>query len=112
RRPRGRASSPRRSRTRCARAMQQKTLADAGPTWLLQGLANLPALAAHASIAGLRGAFAGRPCVLVSPGPSLAKNVDALRELAARALILSGTHALSALARAGVVPHFVVCADP
>ncbi len=95
-----------------ARAMQQKTLQEAGPTWLLQGLANLPALAAHPTIAALRGAFAGRPCVLVSPGPSLAKNVGALRELSARALILSGTHALSALARAGVTPHLVVCADP
>jgi hypothetical protein len=95
-----------------ARAMQQKTLQDAGPTWLLQGLANLPALAAHPTIAPLRGAFAGRPCVLVSPGPSLTRNVNALRELAERALIVSGTHALSALARAAVAPHLVVCADP
>lgn len=95
-----------------SRAMQQKTLQDAGPTWLLQGLANLPALAAQPSIEALRGAFAGRPCVLVSPGPSLSRNVAALRALSERALILSGTHALSALARAGVTPHFVLCADP
>ena len=95
-----------------ARAMQQRTLQSAGTTWLLQGLANLPALAASPSIAALRGAFAGLPCVLVSPGPSLSKNVGELRELARRSLILSGTHALSALARAGVAPHFVLCADP
>lgn len=95
-----------------SRAMQQKTLQDAGPTWLLQGLANLPALAALPSIDALRGAFAGQPCVLVSPGPSLSRNVGALRELSGRALILAGTHALSALERAGVTPHFVLCADP
>jgi hypothetical protein len=95
-----------------ARAMQQKTVASAGSTWLLQGLANLPAVAASPTIAGLRGAFAGLPCVLVSPGPSLSRNVHALRELSRRALVLSGTHALSALARAGVAPHFVLCADP
>src|SRR5262249_6661887 len=91
---------------------QQKTLADTGRTWLLQGLANLPALARHPTIAALAGAFRGTPCVLVSPGPSLSGNVGALRELAGRALVVSGTHALSALARTGVAPHLVVCADP
>jgi hypothetical protein len=96
---------------RC-RAMARKTVAESGPTWLAQGLANLPVLCASPSIVPLRGAFAGQPCVLVSPGPSLAKNVGELRDLAARALIVSGTHALSGLARAGVAPHLVVSADP
>lgn len=96
---------------RC-RAMARKTVADNGLTWLAQGLANLPALAAHPSILPLRGAFAGKPCVLASPGPSLSKNIGALRELAPHTLIVAGTHALAALAHADIAPHFVLCADP
>ena len=94
-----------------SRALQQMRLES---SWerVEHGLTNLPALADHPSIAPLRGAFAGVPCVLVSPGPSLAKNVGQLAELSRRALVVSGTHALRALARAGVAPHLVVCADP
>lgn len=96
---------------RC-RAMARKTVADNGTTWLTQGLANLPALGASPSIDTLRGAFAGKPAVLVSPGPSLSRNLAQLAALSERAVILSGTHALAALLGAGVAPHFVLCADP
>jgi hypothetical protein len=95
-----------------ARTMQRTTVEQQGTTWILQGLANLPALARVPSITGLSGALAGRPCVLVSPGPSLSKNLGSLAALRERALIVSGTHALLALQRAGVAPHVVVCADP
>jgi hypothetical protein len=95
-----------------SRAMARRTVADAGATWIAQGLANLPTLAAIPSIAPLRGAFAGWPCVLVSPGPSLSRNVGALADVARRALVVSGSHALSALAAHGVAPHLVLCADP
>ena len=95
-----------------ARALQRATVEQRGEAWLLQGLANLPALARVPSIERLRGALTGRPCVLVSPGPSLSKNLAVLAGLRERALIVSGTHALLALQRAGVVPHLVVCADP
>lgn len=95
-----------------SKALQMRTVAASGTTWLLQGLANLPALADHPSIAPLRGSFAGAPCLLVSPGPSLAKNIGQLRQLKGRALIVSGTHSLHALSAAGIVPDLTVCADP
>lgn len=95
-----------------SRAMARKTVATSGTTWLTQGLANLAALAACPTIAALKGAFAGRPCVLVSPGPSLSKNLAQLPELARNALIVSGTHSLSALLGAGLAPHLLVGADP
>ncbi|NOT29294.1 MAG: DUF115 domain-containing protein, partial [Planctomycetes bacterium] len=96
---------------RC-RAMARKTVTDSGTTWLTQGLANLPALCANPSIDTLRGAFAGKPAVLVSPGPSLSRNLAELGALSQRAVILTGTHALAALLGTGVAPHFVLCADP
>jgi hypothetical protein len=95
-----------------SRAMARRTIADGGATWLLQGLANLPAIAASPTIAPLAGAFAGRPCVLASPGPSLSRHLSLLPDIARRALLVSGTHALSALVRAGASPHLVVGADP
>ncbi|MBW2282532.1 MAG: DUF115 domain-containing protein [Deltaproteobacteria bacterium] len=92
--------------------VQNLTVAEAGKTWLLQGLENLPAIARQPSIAALRGAFAGVPAVIISPGPSLSKNVHQLAALENHALLISGTHSLTALAAAGVVPDLVVAADP
>ena len=92
--------------------LQARTVARFGRTWLLQGLENLEAIASRPSIEGLRGAFQGRPCVVVSPGPSLAKNLHELRRVQARALLIAGTHALRALQGAGVDPHLLVLADP
>ncbi len=95
-----------------SRVLQVSTVEKAGKTWLLQGLANARALAEHPSIALLRGTFTGRPCVIVSPGPSLSKSLPHLPALRDRALIVSGTHALHALQTAGVPPHLIVAADP
>ena len=92
--------------------LQARTVARFGRTWLLQGLENLDAIALRPSIEGLKGAFQGCPCVIVSPGPSLARNVHELRRISACALVIAGTHALRALQSAGVDPHFLVLADP
>jgi len=95
-----------------SRALAHRTIALSGTTWLSQGLSNLPALAATPTIAPLARAFAGRPAILVSPGPSLSRNLALVPELAERALVISGTHSLSALLGAGAPPHLLVGADP
>ena len=95
-----------------SRQMQAATVDRQGPTWLLQALANAPHVAARPSIGRLRGAFAGWPCVIASPGPSLSKNVQLLPGLRGRALLLSGTHTVSVLERAGATPELVMMADP
>ncbi|RMH40735.1 MAG: DUF115 domain-containing protein [Deltaproteobacteria bacterium] len=92
--------------------VQFNTVKNFAPTWVAQGIANLAAVASWPSIAPLRGAFAGVPAVVVAPGPSLAKNVDVLRRLKGRALIITFSHTLKALAAADVVPDLVLCADP
>jgi len=99
------------TRALLSRRVQAETVARSGAIWLLQGLENLAHLAEHASIAPLRGAFRGRPAVLVSPGPSLSRNIDQLPGLADKALILAGTHALGALEKVGVLPHLLLLAD-
>lgn len=85
-----------------SRAMNVGTVQEFGRTWLLQGIQNLPDIASRPSVAHLRGAFRGRPAVLVSPGPSLSKQLDLLAKIPDRAVVVSGSHALHALQRAGV----------
>lgn len=82
-----------------------------GSLFARQGIANLPALAAHPSASALVGAFAGGAAVLVSPGPSLDRNVHELRGLAGRVAIVAVSHALHALHRAGVSPDVVIATD-
>lgn len=81
-------------------------------TWLEHGLANLPALARHPSIADIGDAFAGVPMVIVAPGPSLANNVDQLHALKGRAIIAAFSHSLKPVLAAGVVPDLVITVDP
>ncbi len=80
--------------------------------WVGHGLANLVALGEHPSVAALRESFRAKPCIIVSPGPSLSKNVHLLREVAGRALIMTGGHSLAALCAVQVVPDLVVVTDP
>jgi Protein of unknown function DUF115 len=91
--------------------MNRATFASYGATWVKHAFANLPYLARWPSIECLKGAFAGKPCVLVSPGPSLSKNIGVLKELADHVLIIAGNRALAPLRHAGIVPHFVIVAD-
>jgi len=95
-----------------SRRVQAETVARSGATWLLQGLGNLGPLADFPSVDSLRGAFRGRPAVLVSPGPSLSRNLALLPGLIDKSLILAGTHAVGALDRVGVLPHGLLLADP
>jgi hypothetical protein len=54
----------------------------------------------------------GLPVVIVSPGPSLDKNIDLLHLVKGRAVIVSAAQCAKALSKVGVVPDFVVVADP
>ncbi len=81
-------------------------------TWVEQGLANLPALGKWPSVAAVGDAFAGKPMVIVAPGPSLANNAALLRGLQGKAIITCFSHSLKPVLAAGVVPDFVVTVDP
>lgn len=62
--------------------------------------------------AGLFGKFAGIPAIICGAGPSLDKNIDLLKTLEDRALILAGGTGLNALNAHGIMPHFGVGIDP
>jgi hypothetical protein len=81
-------------------------------TWVEQGTANLLPVVRWPSVAAIGDRFAGKPMVIVAPGPSLARNIDQLRGLRGKAIITAFSHSLKPVLAAGVVPDFVVTVDP
>jgi len=72
---------------------------------------NIPAIAKSHSIRHLEGAFAGLPVICVAAGPSLEKNVDLLREVQGRALIIAVNTAFKILLRHDVKPDIICAMD-
>lgn len=93
-------------------ASEHKTVDTFGPLWLEQGLKNLPYIARIPSIKTLSESFIGLPVVIISPGPSLDKNIHLLSSLKGRALLIATAQAAKALHKAQVVPDIVAVADP
>lgn len=79
--------------------------------WRDQGLYNLPSAAGAPDLNALRQRFAGRPAIVVSPGPSLAKNIDVLRAAQGRALLIAPLQTLKRLHSEGIRPDFAVVLD-
>ena len=83
-----------------------------GARLLKQGLDNLPAVADAIPFSKMIGRFEGCPMLIVSPGPSLDKNIDQIKNFKGRALIVAPAQSALALTAAGVIPDIVVVADP
>lgn len=100
------------TRARNHRRVNKNTVQFFSYRWMMQGLANLPAIAAHATLSDLRDKFINLPMVIISPGPSLDKNVHLLKQLKGKALLMAPAQSALALSCAGVVPDVIVVADP
>ena len=74
-------------------------------------LGNLPYYLGWPDIAGLKGAWAGRPGVCVAAGPSLRKNMHLLADLRDVAAVISAQTMLRPLLSAGIRPRFVTALD-
>ena len=88
------------------------TSAVLGNAWMTQGLANLQSVALSTNMAALKVQLKGYPIVIISPGPSLDKNIHLLKALKGRAILMAAAQCARALQAAEVVPDFVVVADP
>ncbi|MEM7175387.1 MAG: 6-hydroxymethylpterin diphosphokinase MptE-like protein [Chlamydiota bacterium] len=60
----------------------------------------------------LAGKFRKVPAVICGAGPSLSDEIDQLRALDNRALVIAGGSAITALSQRGIVPHMAVAIDP
>jgi Protein of unknown function DUF115 len=92
--------------------IQSNTVRAFSRTWLEQGTKNLPAIGRWPSVAALDDKFAGKPMIIVAPGPSLANNIHELRALAGRAVLACFSHSLKPVVAAGLTPDLVITVDP
>lgn len=92
--------------------VHQNTVATFSRTWIDQGTANLPSIAHWPTVDAVGDRFAGKPMVIVAPGPSLAKNIDQLRDLQGKVVICCFSHSLKPVIAAGITPDVIVSADP
>ncbi len=83
-----------------------------GGAWMTQGLQNLDAIAKSTNLAALKPSLRGLPIIIISPGPSLDKNIHQLKALKGRAILMAAAQCARALQVAGVIPDFIVIADP
>ncbi|MCB1084545.1 MAG: motility associated factor glycosyltransferase family protein [Chlamydiia bacterium] len=60
----------------------------------------------------LRGTCKGVPAIICGAGPSLNRDIEALKSLKEQALIIAGGSAIAALSQQGLTPHFGVALDP
>jgi len=83
-----------------------------GSRWINQGIENLPIIASQPSITQLGAQIAGLPIVIISPGPSLDKNIEDLKLIKDRAILIAPAQTIIALQKADIVPDIVMVADP
>lgn len=94
------------------RVVDLQTALSLGPKCQANIIANSVQYLENAGIDSARGAFAGKPAIVVAAGPSLDKNVRLLRGARERALVVCVGTALKKLLAAGARPHIVVSIDP
>jgi hypothetical protein len=99
-------------RAMLAAQMNEKAREENAGRYLLHTLQNLACIVRSADPSALRGRFAGVPVIVAAAGPSLDRQLPALRRLAGRALLIAADTAWRPLAAAGIDPHIVVAVDP
>ncbi len=80
--------------------------------WQRNTLANAGILIPAPDISEASGLFKGKPIILVSAGPSLDTSLEFVKGRQETSVIVAVNSSYRALRNAGVVPHFVIAADP
>lgn len=79
--------------------------------WLHNFLFNLKHIPESADLIDLAGKFNGVPAIMVSAGPSLNKNIELLREIGDKAVIMAAGSTVTVLHNAGIKPHVMLGID-
>lgn len=75
-------------------------------------LISIPRILENPPIKMLFNSFEGKPAIIVSAGPSLSKNIDQLKDLKGRAVIIAVDTSLKPLLKEGIEPDFICTGDP
>jgi hypothetical protein len=90
----------------------QNTKAHFSRAWALQQIKNLSSVLTSHPVTALKPFFQGRSCIIVSPGPSLATNIDLLANKRDDHIILAVAQAVPALAKHGIDADYIMVLDP
>ncbi len=80
--------------------------------WQRNTIANTRHLIGAPDLGEFQDAFAGATLTLVSAGPSLDESLEFLKSIKENSLIVAVNSSYRAVRNAGIVPHFVLAADP
>ncbi len=72
---------------------------------------SMPFVIRHRGVAELKDLYKNKPCILVSTGPSLSKNIHHLIGLEDRAVIIAVGQCLRILLAYSICPDFITCVD-
>ena len=90
----------------------QNTKAHFSRAWALQQIKNLSSVLASQPVTALKPFIQGSSCIIVSPGPSLAKNIDLLANRRDDQIILAVAQAVPALAKHSIDADYIMVIDP
>lgn len=79
--------------------------------WMKNIVENIPALANRMSVAALRNIHNGTPALVIAAGPSLFRQLNRIRALTDRIVLIAVDTALKPLLASDIVPDFVVTLD-
>ncbi len=80
--------------------------------WTKNTLKNLSPFITHKGVRHLFDQYKGIPCVVVAAGPSLAKNIDLLKDIKGKGIIISVDTSFQILQAHDIDPDFVIAVDP
>ncbi len=80
-------------------------------TWARDVVDNVDCLTHASPFLALRGKLTGVPAFIVGAGPSLAKNVELLRDASKKGIVIAVNSSAMALAKAGVTPQVLMCIE-
>lgn len=89
----------------------QKTIEDFSKKWVSQQYLNSKKAVISRGFSELRSLISEKHILIVSPGPSLAKNIEKIKNLERFFLIIAVAQACPALVKHGITPNFVAVVD-
>jgi hypothetical protein len=89
----------------------QNTIFNMCGSWTMNSILNISALSKARPAGYLENSFKDKPCLLISAGPSLKKNLDAIKANKDKFVTVAVAPAYKVLVEAGIVPDFVAYAE-
>lgn len=93
-------------------SVNQKTVTDFSKVWVKQQYQNAMKAVVSYGISDLKNRICCQNVVIVSPGPSLSKNIEDLKVSTEKFIIIAVAQACPALAKHNIIPDFVIVIDP